>query len=111
MCFKRLAPRYPSVSFLKIFVENAPFLVDRLKVQVLPAVFGFVNGVSRDKLIGFEALGNNDAFTTTTLEIRLQSSGVLPKAEPKPIFGAAGNAVNKTIRGGQDNSDDDLDWD
>lgn len=82
-------------------------------MKVLPAVFGFVNGVSRDKLIGFEALGNNDAFTTSTLEIRLQTSGVLPKKESKPILGVAGHAVNpgKSIRGRTEDSDDDLDWD
>lgn len=109
---QRLAPRYPTVPFLKIFVENAPFLVDRLKVKVLPAVFGFAKGISRDKLIGFEALGNNDQFTTSALEIRLQHSGVLPKPDPKPILGMAGHAVSgKTIRTAGGDSDEDLDWD
>ena len=33
------------------------------------------------RLIGFEELGNNDAFTTATLELRLAVSGKFGKAQ------------------------------
>jgi len=63
-------------------VENAPFLVTRLKVQVLPCVIAFVNGVSVDRIIGFEGLGyTQDTFTTQDLEGRLLGSGVVQRAK------------------------------
>lgn len=64
-------------------VENAPFLVTKLKIQVLPCVLAFINGVSVDRIVGFEGLGYTaDTFTTKDLESRLLGSGVVlrPKA-------------------------------
>ncbi|KAF9653388.1 thioredoxin-like protein [Thelephora ganbajun] len=72
-----LAPKYFSTLFIQVLVENVPWLVERLDIRVLPCVMCFVNGVSTDKIIGFEALGNTDAFQTATLELRLKQNGVL----------------------------------
>ncbi|KDN45474.1 thioredoxin-like protein [Tilletiaria anomala UBC 951] len=76
-----IAPQQTSTVFLKIFVENAPFLVEKLQVKVLPCVICFVDGVTKDRLIGFEELGNKDSFGTKALEFRLQQGGVLEKRE------------------------------
>jgi len=89
-------------------VENAPFLVTKLKIQVLPCVLAFVNGVSVDRIVGFEGLGyTQDTFTTKDLEARLLSSGVIQRAkatEDAPVrFGV--KAVKK------EDSEDDDDWD
>jgi thioredoxin-like negative regulator of GroEL len=62
-------------------VEHAPFLVTKLKVQVLPCIICFVDGVGVDRIIGFEGLGNGDNFTTRDLEARLLRSGVLVRAK------------------------------
>lgn len=63
-------------------VDNAPFLVTRLKIQVLPCVLVFINGVSVDRIVGFEGLGyTQDTFTTKDLEARLLGSGVLQRAK------------------------------
>lgn len=63
-------------------VENAPFLVTKLRVQVLPCVIAFVDGVSVDRIVGFEGLGyTQDTFKTTDLESRLLTSGVLQRAK------------------------------
>ena len=62
---------------MKIDVTNAPFLVTKLKVQVLPCVLSFIDGVNKDRILGFEGLGRGDNFTTPQLEARLLASGVL----------------------------------
>ena len=66
-----LAPAHAGTRFVKIDVERAPFLVDKLHIRVLPAIISFVNGVETDRLIGFEELGNRDDFPTELLLRRL----------------------------------------
>ncbi|KAF9268094.1 thioredoxin-like protein [Marasmius fiardii PR-910] len=75
----KLAPKYFNTRFSRVFVENIPWLVERLSIKMLPCVICFVKGVTKDRLVGFEELGNNDAFTTATLELRLAVSGVIQK--------------------------------
>ncbi|KAI9224596.1 thioredoxin-like protein [Blastocladiella britannica] len=72
-----LAQRHFNTRFVKVNVDNVPFLVDRLKVKVLPCVVFFIDGVSKDRLIGFEELGNTDNFPTSMLEKRLAKAGVV----------------------------------
>jgi len=88
-------------------VENAPFLVVKLKVQVLPCVLAFVNGVSVDRIVGFEGLGYTpDTFTTKDLEARLLDSGVLQRAK------ATGNAaIRFGVKAPKKDASDDEDWD
>ena len=63
-------------------VENAPFLVTKLKIQVLPCVLSFIDGVSVDRIVGFDGLGYTpDNFTTKDLEARLLASGVVKRAK------------------------------
>jgi thioredoxin-like negative regulator of GroEL len=56
-------------------VEKAPFLVERLKITVLPCVISFNKGISVDRIVGFEELGNTDNFATAALEFRLAANG------------------------------------
>ena len=102
-----LAPKHFDTRFLRINVDNAPFLVTKLKIQVLPCVLAFVNGVSTERIIGFEGLGySEDTFTTKDLEARLLKAGVLTREK------ALGNEVPSTARGRQEIVDeDDEDWD
>ncbi|KAI9335236.1 thioredoxin-like protein [Obelidium mucronatum] len=72
-----LARKHPKTRFIKIDVEVCPFLVDRLKVKVLPCVIPFVDGVSVERLIGFEELGESDSFQTAMLERRLAEAKVI----------------------------------
>ena len=62
---------------MRIAVEDAPFLVERLGVKVLPCVIGFVDGVGVERVVGFEGLKGGDAFETGVLEGRLVGKGVL----------------------------------
>ncbi|KZP00059.1 thioredoxin-like protein [Calocera viscosa TUFC12733] len=70
-----LAPKYFGTRFLRVLVENVPFLVDKLHIKVLPCVICFVDGVTKDRVVGFEELGNGDEFLTSVLELRLKQSG------------------------------------
>ena len=86
-----LAPKYFNTRFLRVFVENVPFMVEKLGLKVLPCVISFIKGVAKDRfvqwlanalssdfacrIIGFEELGNADSFSTATLEFRLLHTG------------------------------------
>ncbi|KAF2790065.1 thioredoxin-like protein [Melanomma pulvis-pyrius CBS 109.77] len=77
-----LAPAHYEARILKINVDNCPFLVTRLKVQVLPCVIAFVDGIGVDRIIGFEGLGRTpENFTTRDLEARLIRANVLSRTK------------------------------
>ncbi|KAJ2930237.1 hypothetical protein H1R20_g6903, partial [Candolleomyces eurysporus] len=88
----KLAPKYFNTRFFRVFVENIPWLVEKLSIKVLPCVVCFVDGVTADRLVGFEELGNSDDFDTAALELRLATSGVIQKASTSrsdPLFRVA----------------------
>ncbi|RDB22590.1 Thioredoxin domain-containing protein plp1 [Hypsizygus marmoreus] len=92
-----LATKYFSTRFFRVFVENVPWLVEKLGIKTLPCVICFVNGVSKDKLIGFEQLGNSDKFDTAVLELRLSMCGVIQKAGSgslAPVYKVASRREN-----------------
>ncbi|CAG8668373.1 18132_t:CDS:2 [Cetraspora pellucida] len=97
--------RHFKTKFVKINVENAPFLVEKLAIKVLPCVISFIDGISVDRIIGFDDLGNTDSFTTAALELRLSQSGVITKLE------APKKQERKTIFGFADVNNDDDEWD
>ena len=46
---QKLAPKYFNTRFLRVFVENIPWLVEKLSIKVLPCVICFVDGVTKDR--------------------------------------------------------------
>ncbi|KAL8951730.1 MAG: hypothetical protein Q9222_002309 [Ikaeria aurantiellina] len=113
---EKLAPLHFDTRFLKINVEYAPFLVTKLKVQVLPCVIAFRKGVSVDRIIGFEGLGySEDTFSTKDLERRLLRSGVLVREKLGDVSGATSRRGEQgafgTRRKASQAEDDDDDWD
>ncbi|KXS98271.1 hypothetical protein AC578_6293 [Pseudocercospora eumusae] len=77
-----LAGKHFDTRFVSINVDNAPFLVVKLGIKVLPCVLAFRDGVSADRIIGFEGIGwKPDSFTASELEARLLASGVLVRAK------------------------------
>lgn len=46
---QKLAEKYYDTRFIKIEVQNAPFLVEKLQVKVLPCVMAWVNGYAQTK--------------------------------------------------------------
>ncbi|KAK4055243.1 hypothetical protein OIV83_000524 [Microbotryomycetes sp. JL201] len=76
-----LAGKHHGTLFLKADVANVPFLVTKLGIKVLPCVVGFVDGVSRLKLVGFDELPGGDNFETVALELGLKHNGVISADE------------------------------
>lgn len=105
-----LAPKYFNTRFLRVFVENVPFLVEKLGLKVLPCVISFIKGVSKDRIIGFEELGNVDNFGTATLELRLLHTGVIQK-DPHvvPVANSVRTVATHGTRVRQNHRDDDDD--
>lgn len=71
------------LSFARVDVKNAPFVVEKLGVRVLPCVIGFVKGVVKGRITGFEGLcwdGKEGSMDVTrSLEETLVSWTVLRK--------------------------------
>jgi thioredoxin-like negative regulator of GroEL len=104
-----LAKIHTDTRFLKINVENAPFLVTKLKVQVLPCVISFIDGQSVDRLVGFEGVSYQpDTLKTKDLEARFLSAGVVQrsKATQDARFQSGSRSATK-----DDEDDDDDEWD
>ncbi|KAJ8587204.1 thioredoxin-like protein [Rhizopogon salebrosus TDB-379] len=108
----RLAPKYYATRFIRVFVENVPWLVEKLGIKVLPCLMCFIDGVSKDRLIGFEELGNIDVFETAVLELRLANSGVLQKSQSPLESGITYNVSSshtRNLRAGSGRTDQDDD--
>jgi len=52
---QELARRHYATRFVRVDVKDVPFLVDRLKIQVLPCIVSFVNGITVDRYGGEQA--------------------------------------------------------
>ena len=76
---KLLAPKYFGTRFLGLNAPECAFFVAKLKVQMLPCVVLFKNGVAFDRIVGFGDLGGKDDFTTDTFERKLQEAEVITK--------------------------------
>lgn len=109
---EQLATKHFDTRFIKINVENAPFLVTKLKVQVLPCVICFVDGIGVDRIIGFEGIGFGDDFSTKDLEARLLTSGVLIRAKVQDDDRSRINFTSgKKSKSTEQDDEDDSDWD
>jgi thioredoxin-like negative regulator of GroEL len=115
-----LASRHIEARFIRIDAERSKFLVDRLRIKVMPTICLAKNGKTVDYVAGFDDLGGVDDFTTEMLEWRIARAGVLEYAGDllNPPTAAAANKISilgrggnkkKTIRDGaaNDSSDDD----
>ncbi|KAI8071710.1 thioredoxin-like protein [Gongronella butleri] len=98
-----LARDYKDTRFVKISVDNAPFLVEKLQVRVLPCVIGWVDGYIKTKIVGFDELGNTDDFSTNRLAMQFISAGVIRRKD------STATHVKKSIfqSGGGDSDEDD----
>ncbi|KAJ8651817.1 hypothetical protein O0I10_012609 [Lichtheimia ornata] len=76
---EKLAREYYNTRFIKINVMNAPFLVEKLQVRVLPCVMAWLDGFAQIKVVGFDELGGTDSFSTGMLELKLTNAGVIRK--------------------------------
>ncbi|ELU12303.1 hypothetical protein CAPTEDRAFT_158357 [Capitella teleta] len=110
-----LAPKHIETKFVKINVEKCKFLVERLRIVVLPTVCIAKEGKTTDYIVGFDDLGGSDEFPTEMLEWRLGTTGVISYSgdlATPPVFGKKKDVFKqnkKTIRGrnNDDSTDDD----
>ena len=110
---RTVSERHLEARVVKINVENAPFLVAKLNVKVLPCVIAFIDGVSVDRVIGFDGLGySEDTFATADLERRLQGAGILDHVAGTALLARrrTGDAQEVT-RNGEDEDANQDDWD
>lgn len=77
---EEIAKNYLSTKFISISVENAPFLVEKLGIKVLPFVICYLNGNECERIIGFNKMGNDpNGFRTSKLEGVLMRAGILER--------------------------------
>lgn len=74
-----LSSKYFSTRFLRVNVANVPWLVTRLEIKVLPCVVGFLDGVLKERIIGFEGITDKSSneINLLALESRLKLAGVV----------------------------------
>ena len=72
-----LAPKHLETRFIKLSVERAPFLCQRLIIRILPTVACIINNITKDYIRGFDDLGGVDDFSTEMMEWRLGCAGVI----------------------------------
>ncbi|XP_036158203.1 thioredoxin domain-containing protein 9 isoform X4 [Myotis myotis] len=113
-----LSKKHLETKFLKLNVEKAPFLCERLKIKVIPTLALVKDGKTQDYVAGFTDLGNTDDFTTETLEWRLGCSDIInysgnlmePPFQSQQKMGTNFTKLEKkTIRGKKYDSDSDDD--
>lgn len=107
-----LAGRHYEVRFARVDVGNAPFVVEKLGVRVLPCVIGFKDGVGVERVVGFEGLGSKgtDAisdFRTVVLERRLSAKGVLVREK----LGDESRNMSRSDDEEEEEEDDGSDYD
>merc|ERR1711976_97120 len=113
-----LAPKHMETKFVKINAEKCQFLVERLRIKVLPTICVAKEGKTIDYIVGFDDLGGHDEFPTEMLEWRLGRADVInysgdllspPTAGQSSKKSILGAEKKKTIRGrdDDDSSDDD----
>nr|ACO11666.1 Thioredoxin domain-containing protein 9 [Caligus rogercresseyi] len=115
-----LAKKHVETKFVKINAEKCPFLVERLRVKVIPTLLLVQGAKTKDYIVGFTDLGNTDEFSTAMLEWRLACSEIIKYSGDlmtPPDQGGKGKTSfikkqqTKKIRGSnQDDSSDEDDW-
>ncbi|KAF2878740.1 hypothetical protein ILUMI_27434 [Ignelater luminosus] len=112
--FKILASKHIETKFVSLNAEKCPFLAERLRIKVIPAIVCIKNAIMIDKIVGFTQLGNRDDFSTELLEWRLAQNKIIEYdgdlSVPPDQQDNKEKPAKRTIRDGVFNneSDDDL---
>lgn len=105
---KILSQQFPNTQFLYIDAEKSPFFVQRLSVRTLPTLCIFIDGVLKDKVLGFDGL-SGDEFLTFELAARIAQTGVIeaPKNKIKDKTILKGERKKKYNKMSESEGDDD----
>lgn len=93
-----LAEKHMSLHVMAITAENAPFLVSKLSIKVLPFLLIYKNGQELARSVGFEGLEGGQ-LSLDSLENKLMSCGAIARKS------------SKTIRASKPRATEDLDDD
>lgn len=100
-----LAEKHVSINVIAITAENAPFLVAKLKIKVLPFVLVYKNSQELTRFVGFEGLGQDpNRISWQLFENKLLQCGAINR---KTIISSRSNAKSSTNDSIDDDSGDD----
>ncbi len=100
-----IAYKHPETLFIRVNAQQSPFLVGKLKLKVLPAVYYFEKGNVKDIIIGFEEFGNEDDFKELEFTRRLSHFGGLNLDENEKF--RLNKPEKKKVVGDSDSESDD----
>lgn len=114
-----LAQKHVETRFVKINAEKSPFLVERLRIVVLPTLCLIKDGKTIDYVVGFDDMGGKDDFPTEMLEWRIARADIIEysgdimtpptgKEEVKKSAILAAKKTKKIIRDAHGDEDDDF---
>ncbi|KAK5860840.1 hypothetical protein PBY51_022294 [Eleginops maclovinus] len=112
-----LAKKHVETKFIKLNVDKAPFLTERLRIKIIPTLALLIDGITKDYVVGFSDIGNTDDFPTEMLEWRLGCADVInysgnlmePPTGPQKSGTKFTKVEKKTIRGRAYDSGSDSD--
>ncbi len=115
--FQRLCASHPETRFIKVNVEKNPFLVEKLRIIMMPTIVLIKNGKTEHSIIGFDEFGGTDDFSTEDVAFVLSQHGMLnfeadrseELAQKQTRKGV--NSVRLNIRASHLADDDDYDLD
>jgi len=117
---KVLARKHIETKFCKINAERCQWLCERLRIKVIPTIALLKDSKTKDYIVGFADLGNQDEFSTEMLEWRIAQAGVLnykgdlmtPPDEQmrKKKTNFVGKKTKMARKGDNDDSSDENDW-
>merc|ERR1712025_919388 len=74
---RMIAQAHREVKFIRLNVQKAQFMVQKLSIKTLPTIVLFTDGVAKDRIVGFDELGGRDVFPTRFLELRIKMGGLI----------------------------------
>ena len=106
---RQLARQHFRTRFYFFNADKGRWVSAKLKVRTLPAVLMFVGGVCKDRIEGFDELGNSEGFSTKTLEARLAKSGVISLGSESAAAAGSSRIFGFAKKKGRDGNDSDDD--
>lgn len=81
---KIIAEKHLQVKFVRINVQDCPFLIEKLKIKILPCVISYKDGIEVDRSVGFSKFGNHaDKVHVKDIERWLINTGLISEPHSK----------------------------
>ncbi|KAL7189303.1 hypothetical protein ACSBR1_039031 [Camellia fascicularis] len=104
-----LAKQHIETRFVKIHAEKSPFLVEKLKIVVLPTLALIKSTKVDDYVVGFNELGGTDEFSTEELEERLAKAQVVFFEGESSLNPSKSSAKSRSVRQSSNSHSSDSD--